>query len=194
MVASRPIILASASPRRRELLTETGIAFEILTTDITEHDAESSPHLLPTDLARENARLKAQAVAALRPKRWVLGADTVVALEKRLFGKPASLDQAKEFLRALSGQTHEVITGCALIAPEGEAEIFHDVSRVTFRVLMEETIARYLAEVSVLDKAGAYALQERGEWIIERVEGSRTNVIGLPTEAIERVFIRRGLL
>jgi len=193
-MSNDPIILASASPRRRELLTETGIAFEILTTDITEHDAESSPHLSPTDLARENARLKAQAVAALRPKRWVLGADTVVALEKRLFGKPASLEQAKEFLRALSGQTHEVITGCALIAPEGEAEIFHDVSRVTFRVLTEETIARYLAEVSVLDKAGAYALQERGEWIIERVEGSRTNVIGLPTEALERVFLRRGLL
>lgn len=170
------------------------VRFEVAIADVREHDAESAPHLAPADLARENARRKAQAVAALQPGRWVLGADTVVALEKRIFGKPASLDQAAKFLRALSGQTHEVITGCALITPDGETEIFHEVSRVTFRALSDEIIGRYLAEVNVLDKAGAYALQERGEWIIECVEGSRTNVIGLPTEALERVLIRRELL
>jgi septum formation protein len=161
---------------------------------VRELDAESSPHPAPADLARENARRKAQAVAAMRPGRWVLGADTVVALDERLFGKPASPDQARKFLEALSGQTHEVITGCALIDPDGEAEIFHEISRVTFHVLTDGMIGRYLAEVNVLDKAGAYALQERGEWIIERVEGSRANVIGLPTEALERVLIRRKLL
>src|SRR5271163_1463429 len=167
-----------------------GIRFEVVTTDVSEHDAKSAPHLAPADLARENARRKAQAVAALRPGRWVLGADTVVALEKRVLGKPDSIEQARDFLAALSGRTHEVITGCALIAPDGAAEIFHEISRVTFHVLTGETIARYLAEVNVLDKAGAYALQERGEWIIERVEGSRANVIGLPTEALEKVLLR----
>jgi len=193
-VSEDQIILASASPRRRELLSGMGVRFEVVTADVREHDAESSPHLAPADLARENARRKAQAVAALQPGRWVLGADTVVALEKRVLGKPDSVEQARHFLVVLSGQTHEVITGCALIAPNGEAEIFHEISRVTFHVLTGDAVARYLAEVAVLDKAGAYALQERGEWIIERVEGSRANVIGLPTEALERVFKKRGLL
>jgi septum formation protein len=193
-VSEERIILASASPRRRELLAGMGVRFEVATPEAREHDAESSPHLAPVDLARENARRKAQAMAALRPGRWVLGADTVVALGKRVLGKPGSLGQARLFLAALSGRTHEVITGCALIAPDGEAEIFHEISHVTFRVLTGEAIGRYLAEVAVGDKAGAYALQERGEWIVERVEGSRANVIGLPTEALERIFKRRGLL
>jgi septum formation protein len=203
------MILASASPRRRELLADMGLAFEVVTADIREHDAESAPHLAPAELACENARAKAEAVAARRPGRWVLGADTVVALTSRvhqaasgqdgthflrttLLGKPASLAQAAEFLHALGGRTHEVITGCALVAPDGATELFHDVSHVTFRALSDEIVARYLAAVNVLDKAGAYALQERGEWIIERVEGSRANVIGLPTEALAQVLARVG--
>ena len=191
-----PLILASASPRRRELLGAMGVAFDVVTADVREHDADSSPHLAPVALACENARLKAVAVAQSEKgaRRWVLGADTVVALDDRLFAKPTDLDEAGEFLRALSGHTHEVITGCALVDPDGRPSLFHEVTRVTFRGLSDEIIARYLAEVSVLDKAGGYALQERGEWIIERVEGSRSNVIGLPTEALEKVLIQRGLL
>jgi septum formation protein len=193
-VSKEQIILASESPRRRELLRGMGVCFEVVTASVRELNGATSPHLSAADLVRENARRKAKAVAALRPGRWVLGADTVVALEKRVMGKPDSIDQARDFLLALSGRTHEVITGCALIAPNGEAEIFDGISRVTLRVLSHQTIGRYLGEVNVLDKAGAYALQERGEWIVERVEGSRANVIGLPTEALERVLIRRGLL
>ena len=193
-MSKEQIILASGSPRRRELLGGVGVRFEVVTADVSEHDAKSAPHLAPVDLARENARRKAQAVAASRPGRWILGADTVVALEKRVMGKPASMDQAREFLAALSGQTHEVITACALLAPEGEAEIFHEVSRVTLQVLSHVMIGRYLGEVNVLDKAGAYAVQERGEWIVERLEGSRANVIGLPVEMLEQVFKKRGLL
>jgi len=192
-VSEEPIILASASPRRRDLLRGMGVRFEVVTARVRELAGATSPHLSPAELAHENARRKAKAVAALRPGRWVLGADTVVALEKRVMGKPDSIDQARDFLTALSGETHEVITACALIAPDGEAEIFHDISRVTLRVLSHQTIGRYLGEVNVLDKAGAYALQERGEWIVERVEGSRANIIGLPTEALEQVLIRRGL-
>jgi septum formation protein len=193
-MSKEQIILASASPRRCELLRGMGVRFEVVTASVRELNGATSPHLSPADLARENARRKVKAVAALRPGRWVLGADTVVALEKRVMGKPDSIDQARDFLLALSGQTHEVITGCALIDPNGEAEFFHEISRVTLRILPYQTIGRYLGEVNVLDKAGGYALQERGEWIVERVEGSRANVIGLPTEALERVLIRRGLL
>jgi len=193
-VAKEQIILASESPRRRELLRGMGVRFDVVTARVRELDGVTSPQLSPADLARENARRKAKAVAALRPGRWVLGADTVVALEKRVMGKPDSIDQARNFLAALSGETHEVITACALIAPDGEAEIFHEISRVTLRVLSFQEIGRYLGVVNVLDKAGGYALQERGEWIVERVEGSRANVIGLPTEALEPVLKKHGLL
>jgi septum formation protein len=191
-----PLILASASPRRRELLAAMSIPFEVVTAPIREHDADSAPHLAAAALACENARLKAEAVAQsdIGAGRWVLGADTVVALDTRLFGKPATLDQAHEFLRALSGQSHQVITGCALFDPARQFVLFHEITRVTFRALTDEIITRYLAEVNVLDKAGAYALQERGESIVERVEGSRTNVIGLPTEALEKILLQRGLL
>lgn len=188
------LVLASGSPRRRELLAGLGVPFEVVTAGVAEIEALSATHPAPADLARENARRKTEAVAALRPGRWVLGADTVVALGDRLFGKPASRDAARDFLRALSGRTHDVITGCALANPRDGVEIFHEISRVTFRELSDELIGRYLAEVPVLDKAGAYAVQERGEWIVERVEGSRSNVIGLPTEALERIFHRRGLI
>lgn len=167
-----------------------GIPFTVVTAAVLELDDRMAPAMTPDALAVENARRKAHAAARLQPGRWVLGADTVVAWAGRLFGKPASLEQAAGFLRTLSGQTHDVITGCALIAPSGTEELFHAVSRVTFRPLDDATIARYLAEVNVLDKAGAYALQEHGEWIIARVEGSRANVIGLPVEALGEVLKR----
>jgi septum formation protein len=188
------IILASASPRRRQLLAALGVRFEVAAADVPELDAATSPGLGPVQLARENGRRKAAAAARLRPGRWVLGADTVVVHDGRVFGKPASVEEAREFLKALSGRSHAVVTGCALIAPDGREEIFHAVSNVVFRELSDEIIGRYLAEVSVLDKAGAYALQERGEWIIESVTGSRDNVIGLPTELLHQVFKKCGLL
>ena len=205
------IILASGSPRRRELLGGMGVTFEVVTAPTPELDGESAPHLSPVALAMENARLKAQAVAKLRPGRWVLGADTVVTMTRtgqsfsmgsdpvdsvrtRLFGKPASMEEALEFLRALSGRTHEVITGCALISPSGEVELFHDVTYVTFRKLADETIARYIEAVNVFDKAGGYALQQHGDWIIERIEGSRANVVGLPTEKLCDILRAAGMV
>jgi septum formation protein len=184
-----PLLLASASPRRRELLSQAGIAFEVVSVSVAELDAATAPHLSAAQLAEANAQLKARAAA--RGGRCVLGADTVVTREGRLYGKPASLSEARDFLRALSGATHEVITGCALIGPDGAETIFHETTRVTFRPLKEEMIDRYLAEVPVLDKAGAYGLQERGELIVERVEGSRSNVIGLPVERLVPVLRER---
>jgi septum formation protein len=186
------IILASGSPRRRELLAKMGVKFEIVTTDVEEHMPSE-----PDDaakLAAHNALLKARAVAKLRTDRWILGADTIVVLGSRVLGKPPTLQAAQEYLAALSGQTHEVVTGCCLIAPGGAADVFFDSSRVLFRALTPEIIAQYLAAVHVLDKAGAYALQEHGDWIIERVEGSRDNVLGLPSERLHRALAHHGLL
>jgi len=194
MVINPPLILASASPRRRELLEELGVSFEVIAADVQELDALCIVNSTPVQLALENARLKAEAVALLAPGRWILGADTVVALGDRIFGKPSSLGQAAEFLHALGGQTHEVITACVLRCPSGEEDLFHDLSLVTFLPLSEEIIDRYLAEVPVLDKAGAYAVQERSEWIVASLEGSRTNIIGLPTEKLAKLLQSRGLL
>lgn len=187
-----PLLLASASPRRRALLADAGVACEIVAAEVTELRPADTPNLTAAQLAEVNAGLKAR--AGWRQDRWVLGADTVVALDGRIFGKPATLREAREFLRALSGRTHDVITACALLGSAGGDELFHESTRVTFRALTDETIERYLDAVPVLDKAGAYALQERGELLINGVEGSRTNVIGLPVERLVELFRARGLL
>jgi len=130
-----------------------------------------------------NARAKAREVAPRHPHSVVLGADTLVWLRGIPLGKPAGLDEARKMLRLLSGRVHEVATGVHLLRmePRQQAE-FYEVTRVRFRKLDEGAIDQYLASVDVLDKAGAYALQEHGDLLIETVEGSRSNVIGLPVE------------
>ena len=186
------IILASGSPRRRELLGKMGVRFEVITADV-EEVMDPAKFAIRT-MAGHNAGLKARAVAATHPGRWVLGADTIVVLGERVLGKPPTLEAAHDYLAALSGQVHEVITGCCLIGPAGNMRSLHDSSRVRFRKLSTETIANYLAQVHVLDKAGAYALQEHGEWLVEGIEGSRDNILGLPTEKLAREFEAFGLL
>ena len=193
-MARLPMILASASPRRWALLRETGVEFEVVVAEgVVELDGGSRPDLSPVELALANAGLKARAVAARNAGRCILGADTVVALERRIFGKPSSGEEAREFLRALSGRTHEVVTGCVLIGVDGAEQSLHEVSRVTFRELTAVEIERYLAAVDVLDKAGGYALQEHGDWIVAAVVGSRANVIGLPVERLAEVLRERGV-
>lgn len=187
-----PLLLASASPRRRTLLAEAGVDCEVTTAAVIELRAVDAPNLPAAQLAEVNAGLKAR--AAWRPGRWVLGADTVVALEDRVYGKPGTPREARRFLRELSGRTHTVITACALLGGAGGDELLHDVSHVTFRALSDEAIDQYLAAVPVLDKAGAYGLQEQGERLVERVEGSRANVIGLPVERLTELFRARGLI
>jgi septum formation protein len=187
-----PLILASGSPRRRELLREAGVSFEVIAASVEELD--SAAGLSPVDLALANARLKAGAVARIHPGRWILSADTIVVLGERILGKPSSLIQAREFLRELSGRTHRVITAGVLQAPDGATDAFHDESSVTFLPLTDEIIERYLGAVDVLDKAGAYALQEKGEWIVDEVDGSRSNIIGLPMEKLLDRLHWHGLL
>jgi septum formation protein len=182
------IILASASPRRSELLRSIGVAFEIAPSSAQELHDES---LRAVELCEINARRKAEEVAARNADAMVLGADTLVTLDARIFGKPADLNDARRMLRELSGRTHEVVTGlCLLQQSSGRRSQFHDVTRVTFKILTEEIIAAYTAAVAVLDKAGAYGIQEKGEMLVERIEGSWSNVVGLPLERLAVEFAR----
>ena len=173
----RPVILASASPRRAALLREAGPEFASMR--IMPSDAEEGGDPL------ENARLKAESVAASNPRAIVIGADTVIRFGDEMIGKPADLDDARAILAKLSGRTHDVVTGVCVRCLENDILVrFEAITHVTFRVLTPEMIEKYIKAVNVLDKAGAYAIQEHGEDIIEGIEGSRTNVIGIPVERL----------
>lgn len=179
------LILASASPRRAELLRESGIAFHVEKPEVEEWQAADFPELPIGDLARGNARRKAKEVSIRHPGKPVLAADTLVVCESRIFGKPADEEMARRMLSELSGRIHEVVTAAVLILPGGKKVREAVVrTRVKFRKLEEEEVAAYVQTVDVLDKAGAYALQDGGDRLVERVEGSRTNVIGLPMETV----------
>ena len=174
------IILASGSPRRRELLEQMGVKFRVLTAELEEEHGQGRA---ARAICRRNALAKAFAVAKANPKETVLGADTLVHLGDDLLGKPASMSEARRMLGRLSGQTHQVTTACALVQGE-RRRVFSVTTRVRFRELSARQINAYLKAVLVLDKAGAYAVQEKGEWIVEAVHGSLTNVGGLPVERL----------
>jgi len=179
--ASRPIILASASPRRSALLKEAGPVFASMQI-ITAHVEEGSDPL-------ENAIRKAWAVAQMNPRALVIGADTVIRFKGRTIGKPADLEDAKRILAMLSGRTHDVATGVCVQCVEADILVrFEEATHVTFRTLTPGIIEKYVQDVNVLDKAGAYAIQEHGEDIIEKIDGSLTNVIGLPVERLKETF------
>jgi septum formation protein len=178
-----PVILASASPRRSELLRQIGIEFSVITSDTAEiHDGE----LTAREVAQVNAYRKARNVAKKHPDALVLGADTLVYLETVLLGKPGSLEHAYQMLEQLQGRTHEVVTAvCLLNLRNHRQRIFTEVTDVTFRSLDAVKIRRYLTKVNPLDKAGAYAIQEEGDLIVEKIAGSYTNVVGLPVERLQ---------
>ena len=176
-----PIVLASSSPRRRELLEQAGVSFEIMASPAEEiHDAAMKPDLL----CELNATLKAAAVASLRPNATVIGSDTLVFIDDLPLGKPADLDEARGMLRRLSGRTHRVCTGVCVIYPGGEKSVFHETSEVTFLTLDDATIEEYFGLVNPLDKAGAYGIQEFGERIIAGICGNFDNVMGLPVAKV----------
>jgi septum formation protein len=185
----RRLVLASASPRRRDLLG--GVGFEVI---IRPADVEElTEGLSPRDLVIANAEMKALSVAAVTPGDLVLGADTIVVLDGEILGKPRDLAHAAEMLARLGGRVHEVLTGVCLLRGGAVSRCsFVESTRVSFRALDETIIANYLAEIDPLDKAGAYAAQEDQGRLIERIEGSLENVIGLPVarvlEAIETHF------
>ena len=175
------LVLASRSPRRRELLLAAGVEDVIIAPSSAEESDNSSVGLAALVLA--NARAKAADVATRYPESVVLGADTLVWLEGEALGKPEDSQSAHQMLSRLSGRVHEVCTGVSLVRLEPHQRIeFHETTRVRFRALNDGLIEEYLSKVDVLDKAGAYALQEHGEMLVESVEGSRSNVVGLPVE------------
>ena len=177
---NRPVVLASGSPRRRELLARLVPTFQVVVSDV---DEEALTVADPFETAERLAEAKARSVARLCPEALVIGADTVVTLDGAQFAKPWDATDARRMLRALSGRTHTVATGVALVSPEG-AETFHDRTLVTFRELSDEEIAAYVATGEPMDKAGAYAIQGGAAAFVARREGSESNVIGLPMERL----------
>jgi septum formation protein len=190
---SHPIILASQSPRRASLLREAGIAFEVVPPRYTEPEPEDWA-FSAVELAEAASYFKARSVAFAYPDRIVLGADTVVVYDGRLFGKPQDAGDARRILSTLAGTTHDVITGVALYeATTHRRLICHDTTRVTMRRMTERELEAYVQSGEWLGKAGAYGIQDSGDAFIDRTEGSFTNVVGLPVELVVEMLKAFGL-
>ena len=176
------IVLASGSPRRAELLSQLGVDFKVITSEVKEIHHEQ---LTALEVSQINAYRKARSVAKKLPDMLVLAADTLVYLDTRLYGKPATLEDAYRMLEELQGRTHHVVTAmCLLHLREHRQRISAERTAVTFRSLDAPKIRRYLNRVNPLDKAGGYAIQEDGDLIVEKISGSYTNVVGLPVERL----------
>ncbi|MCW2993769.1 MAG: maf [Conexibacter sp.] len=169
-------MLASGSPQRRAILGDLGLDFEVRVSDVAE-DGEGEPRAV----AVENARRKALAVA--RPGELVIGCDTLVATGSEIWGKPADEAAARATLRRLSGRTHEVVSGLALVR-DGSVRVAVEVTAVTFRELDDAAIDWYVATGEWQGRAGAYAIQQRGAVLVSRIEGDYLNVVGLPVAAL----------
>ena len=176
------LILASNSPRRSLLLQQAGYRFKVVPADVEE---TASEQLTPLEMVQINAYRKARAVAKRYPDYLVLGADTVVALENRIYGKPCDRGKAAQMLAELQGKTHQVTTGvCLLHLRSHQQHLFHESSQVTFLPLTPAEISCYLEQIDPLDKAGGYAIQDHDQLILKQLQGSRTNVMGLPMEKL----------
>ena len=173
------IVLASASPRRRELLSQVGIPFEVVPGDIDEENTELSG--TPGQKAEQLAHMKAANVASRLESGLVLGADTIVVCDDEIFGKPADEEDARRMLMKLGGREHQVITGIALVdASSGKARTAHEITTVRFSELTGREIDVYIASGEPFDKAGAYAIQGRAAIFVESLDGCYSNVVGLP--------------
>jgi septum formation protein len=182
------LILASASPRRAELLRQLQLEFHVVASEAAELHGE---HLTATEISQVNAYRKARAVAKKFPDALVIGADTLVYRVTQLFGKPADLAGAQRMLTQLQGRTHQVITGVCLIHLRNHRQkVFAVSTDVTFRSLNAGQIRDYLGRISPLDKAGAYAIQEHGDLIVKKISGSFSNVMGLPIERVREELAR----
>jgi septum formation protein len=191
MSNSPKLILASASPRRKELLSSLGFQFAVMPADVVEHEAPDSE---PRAMVRHNAALKAEWVAARHPEALVLGADTTVYIDGQVLNKPRDLAEARAMLLRLSGRTHAVFTGLAVRRGfDGTVADTGVSTEVRFKLLDQNVIDRYFSIVNPLDKAGAYAIQEGTDLIIDGWKGSFSNVVGLPVEETKQILTRCGL-
>jgi septum formation protein len=184
------LILASASPRRQELLRHAGIAFRVQSTGISETPLAGET---PRACAERLARAKALAISHAHPGDWVLGADTIVVVDEEILGKPADEADAARMLRLLSGRTHEVTTGVCL-AGEAIEDVRSESTLVSMIALREDDIRDYVASGEPMDKAGAYAIQGRASRWIGRIEGDYANVVGLPVALVYRMLREHGAL
>ncbi len=183
------LLLASTSPQRRAILEQLGLEFDVVAPDYVERDEEGVP---PDEAVRAHALGKARSVAGLAGGRAVLGVDTAVVLEGRVYGKPASAADAAATLAALAGRTHEVVSGLCLLG-DGFEEVGHDTTGVRFRPLTEAELEDYVETGEWAGRAGAYAIQGRGAALVERIEGDYLNVVGLPAALLLRMLRERAV-
>ena len=187
------IILASSSPRRRELLSQVGIPFEVVPGNIDEENAQLTG--TPAQKAEQLAYMKALAVASGLKSGLVLGADTIVVCDDEIFGKPADENDARRMLKKLEGREHQVITGIALVdASDGKAKTEHEVTTVRFSKMTDMEIDAYISSGEPFDKAGAYAIQGRAAVFVESLDGCYSNVVGLPLSRLYRMLKDFGVL
>ena len=181
-----PLLLASTSPQRRLILEQLGIPFDLAVPDYEEHDP---PDADVVELVQRHAAGKARSIGE-PDERPVLGVDTTVHLEGRVFGKPSNADEAEEMLEALGGRTHEVVSGLCLRTGGWEV-VEHDVTRVAFRPLTARDLAAYVSSGEWEGRAGAYAIQGLGAALVERIEGDYLNVVGLPAALLVGLLSER---
>jgi len=186
---NEPLILASASPRRQELLGEAGVAFEVCPAHIPE---ERRAGEAPIEYACRLAREKAKAIAQRFPARYVLGADTIVLVDDEVLEKPRDVEDAARMLRLLSGRGHSVTTAVSLVSPARETDTRWATTQVFFRRIEESEISEYIAGGEPMDKAGAYAIQGGAARWTERIEGDYSNVVGLPLALVKEMLRANG--
>jgi septum formation protein len=182
-----PLLLASTSPQRRAILHQLGIPFDVVAPRYVEHDP---PDADAAQLVRDHALGKARSVAPEADGRPVLGVDTTVVLDGRIYAKPADAGDAERMLEELSGRTHAVVSGLALVTP-GWEYVGDEATLVTFRALTPRDLANYVAAGEWQGRAGGYAIQGLGAALVERVEGDYLNVVGLPASLLVRLLAER---
>ena len=186
------IILASQSPRRKYLLENAGLVFEVMPSQLDENSIGLST---PAHYVKELAEAKAQEIAEKHSHSWVIGADTIVMLDDQILGKPASEDEARSMLRQLSGRVHQVYTGvCICCRSRGRSWSETVVTDVRFKHLTDAEIDWYIQSGEPFDKAGAYAIQGLGTFLVRRISGSYTNVVGLPVCEVIEYLIQNGII
>ena len=186
------LILASSSPRRRYLLEQAGLTFTVIPSTV---DESSVPAGVPEDYVRLLAEAKAKEISASYPESWVIGADTLVLIDGNILGKPDSATEARQMLEALSGKTHRVLTGFCVCCKSGEHTFLETVeSKVLFKTLSAGEIDWYIRTGEPFDKAGGYAVQGLGSFFVKRIEGSYTNVVGLPICEVMEYLMSQGVI
>ncbi len=188
----KPLILASASPRRQQFLTDFGLQFTALAADIDETPLDGEK---PDAFARRMAREKAEVIAQQHPESWVIGADTVVTIEGRILGKPDDATQALEMLRSLQGEKHQVVTGLALHCVQGNCtESLSRTTEVKFADFSDAILSAYIATREPMDKAGSYGIQGKGGFLVRSITGSCSNVIGLPINTCISLLLHHNII